>query len=323
MASSEESVVDKNRALHLHVRRRRTLQWHDQCVLGTGPSNPAISEEDLILEPVSSPLAIFLRDTFKTITEELPKRTSIVSDNPRMHGDRFGKDHPITLPVLDDYTALDGFMTNLLQERQISASNTTILNDNACSGIRRDETPPFFNESLSADSAFFDVEAGNGEPSIPHLSIFGRTSASSRMVESFSALELEEDIRPQILEKVTAVFESFSGLDLDKAPQPHILENVTAILRQEPRLSDFFENTTRHDDLEDIDDQELTLSGENSVFQQSFHTVQEPYEEIDLGKDISPTGVMDHPFLHAPPTLQKITDKLFDLEESGRETNAD
>jgi hypothetical protein len=290
-----------------------------QGVPGIAPRNPA-GEEDQILEPMSSPLAIFLQDTLRNVTEHitlpglddyvsLPKRTQIVSDNPRIHGDPFRDEKPITLPDLDDYVVLEGFMTNLLQERQIAPSNVSILNDNDSRSIRQDETPVHFNESFSADDVLFDIETEDGEL-IRHLSIFGHTSSSSRTSESFSAWDLEDDT------------------------ERHIFENVTAILRQDPRSSDLIESTSHHQDIEEGEDQEfpledLAIIGESStssasIFQQSFHTIQGSAEEMDPAKEISPTGVVDHSLLHPQsPNLQKIKDEGFELEVSERETEDD
>jgi hypothetical protein len=95
---------------------------------------------------------------------------------------------PITLPVLDDYVALEDFMTNLLQDLRIAPSDTTILDDQACSSIRQDESPQHFNDSLSAEGTFFDIETEeDGE--LIHLSTLGDTPSTSTTFESFSALD--------------------------------------------------------------------------------------------------------------------------------------
>ena len=302
MASSER-VDDNNQALHLQGRRRQRQPENTtvyQNVLGIAPRSP-VSEEDRILESIMhSPLAMFFQVTLKDITDELPRRTLIVSDNHRTHGGPFRNGKPLT-PALDDFSALEGFMTNLLQERKISPSNTSIVNDDASSSIRQAFTPSSFNESfLAADDISFTVETKYGELIPRHLSIFGHASSSSRMFESFSTLDLEEDT------------------------QPHICENIAAILRhQDDRSSDFIDNTPQHEDLEEGDDRELspedfTIFGESSIssvniFQESFHKIQGPDEEIDLGKYISPTDVKDRTFLHPPLSLKKINDDLFNL----------
>jgi hypothetical protein len=159
--------------------------------------------------------------------------------------------------TLEPITALDDFMTNLLQELRITPSETTILVDNACSNVRQDETLPRLNERSSAEDAFFDIETEDGEL-IQHLS-----------------------------------------------------------------SSDFVDTTTsQHEELSAKD---FTVSAETStssvrMVQQSFHIIKGPDEEMCPGKDISPTGVMDHALLRpAPPILQKIKDQWFDLEEPERD----
>jgi hypothetical protein len=297
MASSSERVDDNNQELHLQ----------GQCVLA--PRNPAASEEDRTLEPaiMSSPLALFFQVTLKHVTDELPRGTLIVSDNPRAHGDPFRSEQPLlSLPGLDDYVPLEGFLTHVLQEQEIAPSNTSILNDNACSKSNGQVvTPPF--KSFSAGDMCFKVDTEDSELVRP-LSISGHTSSSSRMFKSDSYLDLEEDTRPHILEST-----------------------MTAVLRHQnaARLSDFIKSTHQCEDLEEGDDQELssedfTIFGVQQspssigIFQESFHTMEGPEDEgLDLGKEISPTGVMDHTFLHQPlSSLQKIKDELVDLKGS-------
>jgi hypothetical protein len=305
MASSE-SVDDNNQACQLQGRRRRRPRLEEATVLGIVAPRNSASEEEQIRVTMASPLATFIQHTLKNVNEELPKTTLIVSDNPRMHGDHFGNEQPITLPVLDDYVALEDFMTNLLQDLRIAPSDTMILDDGASSSFPQDETQTYLNESFSCEEIFFDIETEDGEL-MQHRSIRVDTPSSS------------------------ATFESFSALDTEEAAQPHVVETETAILRHDARLSDFVDTTTsQHEDLEKGDDQELSAedftifaelsTSSVSIFQQSFHTIQGPDEELCPGKEISPTGVMDHALLlPAPPILQKIKDELFDLEQSERD----
>jgi hypothetical protein len=304
MASSE-SVDDNNQACQLQGRRRRP-RLEEATVLGIVAPRNSASEEEQIRPTMASPLATFIQHTLKNVNEELPKRTLIVSDNPRMHGDHFGKEQPITLPVLDDYVALEDFMTNLLQDLQIAPSDTIILDDEACSSIPQDVTQAYLNESFSCEEIFFDIETEDGEL-MQHRSIRVDTPSSS------------------------ATFESFSALDPEEAAQLHVVENATAILQQDARSSDFVDtNTSQHENLEKGDDQELSAedftifaelsTSSVSIFQQSLHTIHGPDEELCPGKEISPTGVMDHALLlPASPILQKIKDELFDLEQSERD----
>jgi hypothetical protein len=211
---------------------------------------------------MASPLAIFIQHTFKSVNEDSPKRTLTVADNPRMHGDLFRNELPITLPVLDDYVALEDFMTNLLQDLRIAPSDTTILDDKACSSVRQDETPKHFDDSFSAEGTVFDIETEEGE--LIHLS----TPSTS------------------------TTFESFSALDPEETAQPRVFENATAILRQDARLSHFVLDTTtsQYEDLEKGDDQELSSEEDLTIFaepstssvsmiQQRSHTIQRPVEE--------------------------------------------
>jgi hypothetical protein len=155
---------------------------------------------------MASPLAIFFQHTLKKIVNEhSPKITLTIADNPRMHGDLFRDEVPITLPVLDDYVALEDFMMNLLQDLRIAPSDTTILDDQACSSIRHDESPQHFNgDSLSTEGTlFFDIETEDGEHI--HLSTLGDTRSTSTTFKLFSALDPGGGASPRRKEKTSSI----------------------------------------------------------------------------------------------------------------------